>query len=79
MDDHVCILGRFRQMSGVRHIPDDQPATIFSERFPQPDHVLGRTSPAEIIIDGHLFASFQQAMDIVRSDKPGSTGDKIIF
>jgi len=75
MDDHIRILSSFRQMSAVRNIPHDQPATVFPECLFQPGHILGRATPAEIVVNGHVLAARKQSIDIVRSDETGSAGD----
>ena len=59
-------------------IPDDQVEGILAELLLQPGQILRCAGAAEIVVDGHVFAAFQQPVDKIRADESGPAGDKII-
>ncbi len=77
MNDHIRAPACFSDPICITHIPNNQLEGILSEFLFEPFNVA--CGAGEVIVHDDLFSALQQTMNIVRTDKPGAAGDKILF
>lgn len=76
MNDHIRAPPASAILSASRTSPTTN-SKAFSPNSFEPFNVA--CGAGEVIVHDDLFSALQQTMNIVRTDKPGAAGDKILF